>query len=336
MALASINTSEVGGLLNTVTDSMIFEGYVTDKVVGLLDDNDIRDDSGKENNLRVNISLINESNGWVVELDIIQDMLTMTDTSFNEVDGGSGKTQVEIMFDNIEDSILLGDCKASILIKAITTIGLDDVQVPNTVTASSLRGTGDYAKYNNEKNVFITFAENKDAVEELSDITELTGDSKRAMGSVLDAMKVSEILKVKYNKTLDTALASIRNNEYLVDYGVRFSNDYSSIIWSSTYDNDGVTVIKNGEIDNLLVIKDNIESVAGYVPSDLLINKEEVIAKIGTTLDAVSASSLLGEEQADKIADTVIATLTVNVITNITKDSNKTWTQAFDDALKSY
>ena len=215
MALASINTSEVGGLLNTVTDSMIFEGYVTDKVVGLLDDNDIRDDSGKENNLRVNISLINESNGWVVELDIIQDMLTLTDTSFNEVDGGSGKTQVEIMFDNIEDSILLGDCKASILIKAITTIGLDDVQVPNTVTASSLRGTGDYAKYNNEKNVFITFAENKDAVEELSDITELTGDSKRAMGSVLDAMKVSEILKVKYNKTLDTALASIRNNEYL-------------------------------------------------------------------------------------------------------------------------
>ena len=54
------------------------------------------------------------------------------------------------------------------------------------------------------------------------------------------------------------------------------------------------------------------------------------------TLDAVSASALLGDEQADKIADTVIATLTVNAITNITKDSNKTWTQAFDDALSSY
>ena len=92
---------------------------------------------------------------------------------------------------------------------------------------------------------------------------------------------------------------------------------------------------KLGEIDNLMVIKGNIASVAGYLPADLLDpdNKTEVISTVGATLDSVSASMLLGEDQADKIADKVIDTLTAGIIQNVTKDANKTWSQVFTEAL---
>lgn len=332
VAVKTMDAGVVGGLVNDVMKSNILKPIVVNKISKLLVDNGVKDDrdaEGSFDNLKVNVAGIED---WVSELNIVKGMLNLDSASFNSV--VDGKTNVERVFDNIEASELLRNTRAHLLFKAIDVINLADVSVPSTVTLSTLMAE-DYKQYNNEKNVFITFAENKTAVEGL-DITTLSGDSKKAIGSILDAMKTSEILKNKYTDTIESALRTIRSNEDLVAYGVTFNTNYSSIVWSSQYAEDEVTVTKNGEIDNLLVIKDNISYVADYTSSDLVNNRNTVITKVGQTLDAVSASYLLGEDQAYKIANTVISTLTNNSVTSITKDSGKTWSDAFDDALSAY
>jgi hypothetical protein len=335
MTLDTIDTNSIGGLLNTVTSSIIFKDYVVDKIKTVLVDNDVRDDRDGEAhtstiNLEASIAGVSD---WKNELSIVKGMLNMDSSSFNSI--VDGKTNVEKVFENIENSELLVNTRAHLLIKAIKIINLADVSVPSNVTISMLMGD-DYKQYNNEKNVFITFAENKAAVEGLADITALTDENKKAMGAVLDAMKTSKILGNKYISTISDALSTIRSNEDLVSYGVSFNTNYLDIIWSSEYAQDGVTVTKNGEIDNLLVIKDNISTVADYKFSDLLSNKMIVITTIGKTLDAVSASYLLGEDQSVKIANTVISTITNNNITSVTKDIDKTWSDSFEEALSAY
>jgi hypothetical protein len=340
MDLKSINVDDIGELLDTITSSIIFKGYVVEQIKTVFVNSDVRDDrdfgkdvnnDGKEDTTELENSIASVSS-WKNELNIIKNILTMTATTFNEV--VDGKTKVEVIFDSIENSELLANTRANLLIKAINTVAITGVSVPSTVTVNTLKAN-DYEQYDNEINVFITFAENKDAVDNLSDITSLSGESKKAIGSVLDAMKMSAIFKDKYNAVLDTSLSTIRNNEHLKDYGVTFNTDYSSIKWSSEYDSDGVTVKKNGEIDNLLIISSNIKDVASYNVASLISNRDVVIGKIGETLDAVSDSALLGKSQADIIADRVIQALTG--INNITisdkKEANETWAEAFDRVL---
>jgi len=334
MDLDSVETEKIGHLLDVITSSAIFGDYVVDQVKTVFVNNDIKDDRDVgESTTNLENSIVSVDD-WSKELSVIKGMLNIEGATFNVV-GDNGKTAVENMLDSIEESKLLQNTRANLLIKAIGLLELADISVPASVTVETLSAES-YKQYNNEKNVFVTFAENKNSVENLSDITTLDGENKKAIGAVLDAMKASKILETKYTKTLDTALSAIKGNEHLDDYGVAFNGDYSSVIWSSTYDEDGVTIVKKGEIDNLLIIKNNIASVAGYKAEDLASKKTEIVSVVGSTLDAVSDCALLGEAQADKIADIVITTLTANAITNITKDSNKTWTQAFDDALSSY
>ena len=343
MNLKDINVDEIGHLLDTVTSSIIFKNYVVEQIKTVLINNDVRDDrdfrkdidnDGKEDTTELEKSIAAVSS-WKKELDIIKNMLTMTSTSFNEVI--DGKTKLEIVFDSIKKSKLLSNMRANLLIKAINTVNITGVSVPQTVDVDTLKAN-DYKQYDNEINVFITFAENKDAVDNLKDITSLSGDSKKAIGAVLDAMKLSAIFKDKYTSTLDTSLFVIKNNEHLKEYGVAFNTDYSNIKWSSEYEDDGVTVKKNGEIDNLLIISKNIKDVAGYNMVSLISNRDIVISKIGETLDAVNNSSLLGKEQADIIADKVIQALTgIDSLTiSDKKAANETWAEAFDRVLSIF
>ena len=103
----------------------------------------------------------------------------------------------------------------------------------------------------------------------------------------------------------------------------------------STYEEDGITIVKNGEIDNLLFIKDNISKVAGYTSSDLLSKKSEIISVVGSTLDAVSNCALLGDDQANKIANTVISTLTMGAVPSVSK-TGVTWTATIENILNTY
>ena len=335
MKLAKVDTVKIGDLLDTVTSSIIFKDYVVEQIKTVFVSNDVRDDrdiGSSTEKLKENIANVND---WGKELAIIQNMLTMDSVNFNQVTSNE-KTNVEKMFDSIEESQLLRNTRANLLIKAITTINLTGVSVPNTVTVTTL-SDNDYEQYDKEVNVFITFAENKGAVDGLTDITNL-GDSKRSIGEILDAMKESAILEEKYNSTIDTALGNITSNTHLVNYGVEFNDDYSSIIWSSEYEDDNVTIKKKGEIDNLLTISDNIASVASYDTSSLISNYTQVINTIGETLDAVSASYLLGAGQSNIIADEVIKSLTgVPTLTISDKKlPNETWSQAFDRVLSAY
>ena len=324
MTLETIDTNEVGSLMDVVMKSIFFKEYVVGEIRTVFVNNGVKDD---RDTLDGTINLENSIAGvtsWGKEFEIIQDMLTITGDTFDiKV---NDKTNVEIMFDNIENSELLKNTRANLLIKAIDLVNIQDVEVPSDVTAKTL-SDNNYAQYNKEIDVFISFAENVDNVDNLTDITNLTSDAKDSIASVLDSMKESKILEVKYVTTLDTALNGIRTNQDLVNYGVSFktkeqTNNYKNIVWID-------------EIDNLTIISDNINTVSKYDETsiDSAVERETTVAIIGETLDAVSNSAFLGEGQADKIADSVIKALTNNVVTNITKDTNKTWTQMFVEAL---
>jgi len=326
MDLKSIDIVKIGELLDTVISSIIFKDYVADEIVKVFVSNELYDDRdyGSEYTINLKNSVVNVTS-WENELEIIKDMLNMTGDNFDEV--VNGKTRVEIMFDNFGNSELLKYKRANLLIKAIDTIKLEDVSVPSDVTVATLSNNA-YDQYDKEINVFITFAENIDAVDGLDDITALNEESRGAIANVLDAMKESKILEDKYVNTLDIALSSINNNQDLRDYGVVFktkeqTNNYKDIVWVN-------------EINSLTTISDNINTVSKYDETSIDTTEERLITIgiIGSTLDAVSSSAFLGDEQADMIADSVISALTNGLINEVSKDINKTWSQVFTEALE--
>lgn len=329
MELKNIDIDKFGDLMDTVAGSVIFKDYFVGEIVKVFVSNELYDDRDYGTSKTVNLqSSIASVTSWKSELEIVQDMLNMNKDNFNEIPVGDTRTRIEIMFDNIEDSELLKYKRANLLIKAIKTINLADVSIPTGVTVKTL-SDDDYAQYGKETNVFVVFAENRDAIDNLNDITKL-GASKNAIANVLDAMKESKIFETKYVNTIDTSLSSINNNQDLKNYGVVFktkeqTNNYKDIVWSN-------------EINNLTTISDNINTVSKYDKTSIDTPEERVITVgiIGSTLDAVSGSQFLGNEQTDKIADSVISALTNGLITNVDKDANKTWSQVFTEALEIF
>ncbi len=341
MSLSSIDTNAVGDLLDTVIKSDIFGDYVVEEIKKPLVNNEVLDDrdiDGDTSNLEASIRGVTS---WASELNIIKEMLNMTSESFSTV--VDGKTIVEKVFDDIESSTLLQNTRAHLLIKAINTINLEGASVPSDVTVDTLKATyldEEYYQYNRETDVFITFAKNREAIEGLNDLTSLELVQKKAMGEILDAMKLSKIMSGKYTSTINSALSVVKNNENLTNYGVTFKDDYSDVVWSSVYDeNDNITTY--GEIENLSIINSNIATVKGYNSDSLVNDKNGTINMVGTTLDAVSRSMLIvaseGTDTADQvIANQVISQLTNGMVTSVSKEEGKTWTEAFEEALGSY
>ncbi len=328
MDLDKIDTVKIGNLLDTVTSSIIFKDYVVDQIVTVFTQSDVRDDRDVGNNttnLKASISSVKD---WGKELSIIKEMLNVDAASFNQV--VEGKTNVERIFDNIESSSLLVNTRANLLIKAVGLMSIDGVNT-NSVTVETLKAVYNgesYYQYNREVDVFVSFAENKAAIDNLSDITSLSGEQKVMMANLLDAMELSSLLKDKYESTIDTSVASVKNNQALVDYGVAFKSAVQArdVDW-------------NKEIDNLIIIKNNVATVSGYRDSDVITDRVNTLSIIGSTLDAVARSSFLGEMQADNIANKVVTELTKNLpdgykVTSISKNSGETWSQAFDRVIQ--
>ena len=390
--LKIMNTTEIGGLLDRVMDSNILRNIVVNKVSKLLTENGVKDDRDQGTSVTELKNSIVGVTSWASELEMIQDMLTMTGETFDERnyyeikasdrylvnsdtyvqnDEGNylkvgnnyyeikitnkytralveeeyvytqsvlgtylGVTNVEEMFKNIESSMLLKNTRANLLIKAITTLGIDGVNTNNVSVTSLTAKVGDetYYQYNNEVDVFVVFAENYQSVKNLSDITALNDRDKIVMGNVLDTMKYSEILKDKYVSTIDTALTKIKGNANLgaSGYNVTFkgkaeTNNYKNVLWVS-------------EITNLTTIQDNIEKVSKYDETSIDTEEERTatLKVIGDTLDAIEKSAFLGANEADKIADAVVTKLTEKLpvkVTNVDKGEYDTWEEAFNAAL---
>lgn len=323
MELDAINTDEIGGLLNTVTSSIIFEGYVVDQIKTVFITNGINDDSGDATKLETNIASVNDISSWKVELAIIKDMLTMTSETFDDVIGG--KTKIDIMFENIEASLLLRNTRANILIKAVNTVGISGVSVPTDVDSVSLSANS-YEQYDKETAVLKTFARNVDAIDGLGDnIATINTTIKIAVAELLDDMKYSKIFKDKYVSTVDSVLENIESAIISSGYnakGVSLNrsdavNGYVNIDWAN-------------EINSLSTISANIEEMSAYNKDNISENKEEKIATIGSTLEAIESSAFLGASNCQIIANSVISAITDGSINEIEKPEGKTWTEIFN------
>lgn len=330
MELTTIDTNAIGGLLDTITSSIIFEDYVVDQIATVLTNNGINDDRGSVNNLKSNIAGVNEKSSWRTELGDIKSMLNMDGETFDDV--VDGRTNVEIMFETIEESVLLQNSRASILIKIIDSVKktFTDISVPNDVTSITLSdkvGDVEYAQYNIETGVLKAFAKDTSVVSNLgNDIGTLSSTTKAYVSNLLDAMKYSKIFATKYLNTVDSVLDTIDNEISESGYvGVAVNrsdevNGYVNVSWSN-------------EIEGLSIISANINEVSTYNFENILTDKEEKIDKIGTTLGAIESSEFLGEENAQTIANEVVTALTDGSFTSITKPTDKTWTVAFNDLL---
>ena len=160
------------------------------------------------------------------------------------------------------------------------------------------------------------------------DITNLAGTEKDSMVVLLDKLEDSVVLKNKYESTIDGSLSSIKQNQDLKDYNVTFksANDARDVNWSK-------------EIDNLILIKTNVSTVADYELSDVVNDRSTTFDIIGKTLDAVEESSFLGTTQANNIAKQVVTKLTSTLpdeykVTSVSKNTGETWKDAFDRVVK--
>lgn len=328
MDLDKIDTVKIGDLLDVVTSSVIFKDYVVDQIVTVFTNSDVKDDRDNGDNTMNLESSISNVKDWGKELSIIKEMLNVTASSFNQV--VEGKTMVERMFDKIESSALLVNARANLLIKAVGLMGIEGVNA-NNVTVETLKAVYNseaYYQYNREVDVFVAFAENKVAIDNLSDITLLSGSQKTMMAALLDAMELSALLKEKYESTIDGSVSSVKNNQALVDYGITFksASQARDVDWSK-------------EIDNLIIIKNNVSTVSGYSDSDVINDRINTISVIGSTFDAISQSDFLGDTQANNVANKVVTELTKNLpdgykVTSISKNIDETWSQAFDRVVQ--
>lgn len=317
MELETMDTSKIGNLLDTVSTSIIFKDYLVEQVKTVLVSNGVKDDRDAEGTSNLENSIASVS-AWGDELEIIKKMVNIGDSYDSKV---GTKTNVEIIFDSIESSELLRNTRANLLIKAINIVGIEGVS-SSSISVNDLV-INNYAQYDKEVNVFVAFAENKDAINTL-DITELNSSNKTMMANVLNAMKESIVFENKYVNTIDSSLNTIRSNSDLNSYGVSLksktdANNYKNIEW-------------NSEINNLLTINDNISLVKGYDSSSISSESQrnETISVIGETLDAVAACSLFAANSDQSIANSVANQLSNGLITSISKNDSETWSQAFN------
>ena len=345
--LASDNLDPAGELLDKVMNSIIFNKYAVNELATLFINQDIRDDrdvGGATTKLKEGIGSIGvrEGTSWVSELNLLQSMLNVKEENFNQEVSG-GVTRVEKMFDDIENSYLLSNMRANILMKAVTLLAVDGVNTKYT-SVDSLKAAykgEEYYQYNKEIDVLVTFAENKSAVEGLAsvDVANLDTNSKSIVTTLLDSIKLSDIFKDKYIEILDGhegegdgVLTALRQNSDLNDYGVKVktkakTSDYRAINWALEIANlDSITVLK--DYDSNTVDKDTDE---GTVTS--------IASTIGNILDSIAVSTLFedasGNPADQVVADKLIAQITSNNITNVTK-VNDSWTKTFEDVLKTY
>ncbi len=324
--IETMDVVKVGGLVNEVMKSKILKQIVVNKVTDLLVSNGVKDDrdaSDSTTNLKNSIASVSD---WTNELGIIKSMVNMTSSNFSDVDT-NGVTRLENMFNSIDNSTLLSNTRAHLLIKAVDTINMEGVSSSGVSVATLMYNS--YLQYSNETAVFKAYAKNRSVIDNLTDITSLTGETKVGVATMLDAMKLSKILEGKYVSTLDSAMGGINSNTSLNDYGVHVktkeeTNNYKNIVWAT-------------EIDNLITINENIATVKGYTSDDIKTEEKRntTVGVVGSTLDAIEASAFLGENQAQTIANEVISQLTSGTVTSISKGEHSTWSEAFREAVSS-
>lgn len=329
LEVKTMDTASIGGLLDNVMDSIIFDGYAEEKIVSILTGNGVKHDEDEEGVTTELSKSVRNVEDWKKELDIVKYMLNMTSDTFNNEE--NGKTLVEIMFDKIHGSALLNGTRANLLLKAVETMNIEGVSGTG-VTVSNLTEVKDstaYYQYNKEVELFKKFARNKDSIDGLKsvDITTLEGENKTTIIGLLEALEDSLIFATKYESTVDGALSTVKQKTLSSYNFVTFktAKEARDVNWST-------------EIDKLLLIKNNIATVSGYTAANVASDRDITLTTIGNTLDTIETSSFLGATVADKIADEIISVLTEGLgeykVTDISK-TEATWKATFDKVLQS-
>ena len=70
-----------------------------------------------------------------------------------------------------------------------------------------------------------------------------------------------------------------------------------------------------------------------YNSENISENKEDKIATIGSTLEAIETSSFLGAANCQIIANSVVSAITGGLVNEIDKPADKTWTETFNAIL---
>ena len=297
--LKNVDTTKMGALLDATMKSKMFSNSIITSLVTVLDDNDIKHDKDGTNEDTNLIASIKSVEDWTAEITTIKTLL----------DVNNEENVTKDLFDSIYNSKLLNGCRATLMVKMVTTIidsssdlGLD------AVTVSDLTGTDySYAQYDIEKELLIKTT----SIDNFKNINNVDRSNEKDIVDVLNLMKDSKIFASKYDEVVSSLANPIKNNANLTSWGLTVT------------DNEVTNWAK--EIDALLTIKENADAVSAMDSTNY------DISKIGSTLDAMDRSTLIdGSESA---ANSIVRKITGNEHATITKENNSSWTTALDEIL---
>ena len=296
-SLSSVDSDKISELLAATLKSKMFSTSVIDSLVTVFNNNDIKNDLDTTNNdsLVASIKLLDTKEKWKSEIDLIKGLL--------EIDT---KEEVsETLFTNIENSTLLGGCKANLLLRMINEINKNqpDLDLDTTITVTDLTAN-DYAQYKLEKQVLINLV----SIEGVNMDT-INTSTKGTVATLLNNLKESEVFKNVYGDVVSDITTSMSDNEDLSDWGIVVNTNPVITDW-------------NVELTALLTIKDNAASINAM---DLETLDTTIV---GNALDEMDKSKIIGGSA--NAANAIVAGITGVEDATITKADNETWTQAFD------
>ena len=266
------DADEIGELLNDAVASEILSPTVISKIKTLLTDNGVRDDRDEIDDDQYLEQDIRNVNDWSKELESVKEITNIDFDNISEVKPGESKNAIEKMFDIIENSELLQNTRASLLLKAVDEIEIDGFTRSDDINALTLRGgiDGDYAKYNVEKNVIIEVSKSKESFDDLSegnmDFATMEEEKINEIGGLLDAVtesmifedyavgKISEVLTSEANGVKDDR--DQEGDYYYLNQDIKLVSDWTGELKSIqeiiNIDYDNMSEVKPGESKNAI------------------------------------------------------------------------------------
>ena len=297
MNLSTVDSNQVSELLLKTIKSQIFSNTVVSSLVEVFNDNSIRHDFDLtgNGNLENTIKSISTKEMWKQEIDLIQGLLVV-DTK-EEV--------TSTLFTNIEESVLLGGCKANLLLRMLKEISIKQPDLKLNVNLKVEDLTQDsYAQYEVEKKVLLDLS-NLEGISNLEDITE---SNKGEMADMLNNLSDSTVFTKSYSDLVSKIVTSMSENSELISWGVTVNSNPQVTDW-------------NDELTALLTIKDSVSKI------NSMTLQTANVELVGETLDQMDISKIVDGSEA---AANVIATKISGTSTTISKVGYNSWIEAFD------
>lgn len=291
--------NNLSSILNKGLKSQLFKTSISDNLVKVLNDNDIKNDLDTTGNTNL-INSIYSVNDWNEELTNIKSLLDVDskDKLTNEI------------FTLIEDSSLLGGCKANIMIKMVNEVnkGISNEDDKLTVPSVSellnvIDSSNNITQYDLEKEILLK-ASDIDNIE----ASNIDNSNKEVIASLLNGMKESVIFDKQYNTLIKEIGDTIKEKESTV----------------TIKDNPQITDW-NQELTTLIEIRDTVKSA-----SEAKLTDSGVATTIANVLDKMDQSELISDDSSQNLANSIVTKWNGNTPTSIDKGEGQTWKEAFE------